>query len=305
MSLLSLYDVPAPAKLNLFLHVVGRRPDGYHLLQSVFVLIDWCDTLHFERRSDGRLQRHDLGTALPADDLSLRAARALQQASGTPLGADLSVLKQVPWGAGLGGGSSDAASTLLALNRLWGLHWPRDRLQQIALTLGADVPFFIGGHNAFVGGIGDELAALPGGALPPQRFAVVKPALAIGTASVFGSPRLVRDTEAVIVMSFLADAQLAAKLSKGYGRNDLQPPAEAACPEVTQVAQWLKARFGNSRMSGSGSAVFARIDAVHATGAAGAVDPSLSTDPLAGLPAEWSGRMCLSLDRHPLVAWAD
>jgi len=312
VSLAALYDVPAPAKLNLFLHVVGRRPDGYHLLQSVFVLIDWCDTLHFERRSDGRLQRHDLGPALPADDLSLRAARALQQASGTPLGADLSVMKHVPWGAGLGGGSSDAASTLLALNRLWGLHWPRQRLQQIALPLGADVPFFIGGHNAFVAGIGEQLTPLPAGALPPQRFAVVKPAQAIATASIFGSPILVRDTKAVILMSFLADAQQAAKLQDGFedgfqdgpgsfwafGGNDLQPPAEACCPEVTQVAAWLAARFGNSRMSGSGSAVFARV---------GAMDRPLAGSRAeefpAGLPAGWIGRMCLSLDRHPLVDW--
>jgi 4-diphosphocytidyl-2-C-methyl-D-erythritol kinase len=140
MSLTALYDVPAPAKLNLFLHIVGRRPDGYHLLQSLFVLIDWQDSLHFELRQDGALQRHDLGPALPADDLCLRAARALQSASGTHLGADISIDKQVPWGAGMGGGSSDAASTLLALNRLWGLRWPRQRLLDLGLTLGADVP---------------------------------------------------------------------------------------------------------------------------------------------------------------------
>ena len=298
MSLAALYDVPAPAKLNLFLHVVGRRADGYHLLQSVFVLIDWCATLHFERRSDGRLQRHDLGPALPDDDLSLRAARALQQASGSALGVDLTVLKRVPWGAGLGGGSSDAASTLLALNRLWGLHWPRERLQTIALTLGADVPFFVGGRNAFVGGIGEQLHPLPAGALPAQQLAVVKPTPAIATAAIFGSPLLVRDTEAVTVMSFLADAQLAAKLCTGYGRNDLQPPAEASCTEVTQVARWLDTRFGNSRMSGSGSAVFARA------GAAGAVGESMATDWLDALPAGWVGRMCRSLAQHPLVDWA-
>jgi len=298
VSLAALYDVPAPAKLNLFLHVVGRRADGYHLLQSVFVLIDWCDTLHFERRSDGRLQRHDLGPALPDDDLSLRAARALQQASGSALGVDLTVLKRVPWGAGLGGGSSDAASTLLALNRLWGLHWPRERLQTIALTLGADVPFFVGGRNAFVGGIGEQLHPLPAGALPAQQLAVVKPTPAIATAAIFGSPLLVRDTEAVTVMSFLADAQLAIRLCTGYGRNDLQPPAEASCTEVTQVARWLDTRFGNSRMSGSGSAVFARA------GAAGAVGESMATDWLDALPAGWVGRMCRSLAQHPLVDWA-
>jgi 4-diphosphocytidyl-2-C-methyl-D-erythritol kinase len=294
MSLAALYDVPAPAKLNLFLHVTGRRPDGYHLLQSVFVLIDWCDTLHVERRRDGRLQRHDLGAALPADDLSLRAARALQQASGTTLGADLSVLKQVPWGAGLGGGSSDAASTLLALNRLWGLQWPRERLQQIALPLGADVPFFIGGHNAFVEGIGEQLTPLPDGCLAGQRFAVVKPEESIATSAIFGSPHLARDTEAAIVMSFLADEELQQKLSQGFGRNDLQLPAELSCKAVTQVAAWLQTRFGNSRMSGSGSAVFARIG----------TDDLSTAAALKTLPAGWTGRMCRSLDHHPLAGWA-
>ena len=308
MGLAALYDVPAPAKLNLFLHVVGRRPDGYHLLQSVMVLIDWCDTLHFERRQDGQLQRHDLGPALPADDLSLRAARALQRASGTALGADVSVVKRVPWGAGLGGGSSDAASTLLALNRLWGLHWPRARLQPLALALGADVPFFIGGHNAFVGGIGDQLTPLPSPAaqgLASQGYAVVKPAPAIATASIFASPALVRNTQAVIVMSFLAGAGLPEMLSTGglanYGRNDLQPPAEAICPDVAQVATWLKARHGNSRMSGSGSAVFARVNKIQAL-VQGTVT---AAGMLADVPSGCTGRLCQGLAHHPLVGWAD
>ena len=185
MALRCLLDVAAPAKLNLFLHVIGRRDDGYHLLQSVFVLIDWCDRLDFERRDDGRLARHDRGVALPADDLCLRAARALQQASGTPHGADIHVDKQVPWGAGMGGGSSDAASTLLALNRLWGLHWPRRRLAEIGLALGADVPFFVGGENAFVEGIGERITPLP---LPPTWLAVIKPAASIETRAIFASP---------------------------------------------------------------------------------------------------------------------
>ena len=294
MSPAALYDVPAPAKLNLFLHVTGRRPEGYHLLHSVFVLIDWCDMRHFERRSDGRLQRHDLGALLPVDDLSLRAARALQRASGTPLGADLSVQKQVPWGAGLGGGSSDAATTLLALNRLWGLHWSRERLQQIALPLGADVPFFIGGHNAFVEGIGERLTPLPAGCLDGQRFAVVKPEEAIATSAIFGSPCLVRATETVIMKSFLADAELQQKLMQGFGHNDLQPPAEQSCEAVRQVAVWLQTSFGNSRMSGSGSAVFARIG----------TDDLSKAAVLDALPAGWTGRMCRSLDHHPLAGWA-
>ncbi len=297
MPLQTLYDVPAPAKLNLFLHVVGRRADGYHLLQSPFVLIDWADTLHFERRSDGVLERRDLGPALPADDLSLRAARALQHASGTTLGATIHVDKQVPWGAGLGGGSSDAATTLLALNRLWGLHWPRERLLALATPLGADVPFFVGGRNAFVEGIGERLTPI---AVPPMTLAVVKPAASIPTAAIFGSPDLVRDTEAVILTGFpgntpVEDTQLSRLLAVGFGRNDLQPPAERHSPEVTQVARWLQDRFGNSRMSGSGSAVFARM----------ASDASPEATWLADLPPAWVGRQCRSLVQHPLVGWAD
>ena len=285
MGLRSLLDVAAPAKLNLFLHVVGRRADGYHLLPSVFVLIDWCDTLHFERRADGRLARHDLGAALPDDDLCLRAARLLQAESGTRLGADISIEKHVPWGAGMGGGSSDAASTLLALNRLWGLNLPRERLAALGLKLGADVPFFIGGHNAFVEGIGERLTPLP---VPRAWFAVVKPPAAIATSAIFGSPLLVRNTEAVILAGFLADT------AGGFGRNDLQAPAEAHCAEVGVAREILQRRFGNARMTGSGSAVFARAG----TGA----EPTAAMP--ADLPPGWVGRMCRSLEQHPLVGWA-
>jgi 4-diphosphocytidyl-2-C-methyl-D-erythritol kinase len=296
VSLTALYDVPAPAKINLFLHVVGRRADGYHLLQSPFQLIDWADRLHFERRADGQLHRHDLGPALPDDDLCLRAARALQAASGTPLGADISIDKQVPWGAGLGGGSSDAASTLLALNRLWGLHWPRERLLSIGLALGADVPFFVGGCNAFVEGIGEVLTPVT---LPRQWFAVVKPAASLPTAAIFGHPALVRDTDPVILSGFLdgdlGTSTLAAGLAEGFGRNDLQPPAEDRCPEVAQAARWLESRFGNSRMTGSGSAVFAR---------AGTGDQPVATIPAESLPSGWVGRLCRGLEQHPLWAWA-
>jgi 4-diphosphocytidyl-2-C-methyl-D-erythritol kinase len=293
MPLRALYDVPAPAKLNFFLHVIGRRADGYHLLQSLFVLIDWCDTLHFERRDDGRLARHDLGEPLPADDLCLRAARALQQASGTALGADLSIDKRLPSGAGMGGGSSDAASTLLALNRLWGLNWPRARLAEIGLAIGADVPFFIGGRNAFVEGIGERLTPLE---VPVQWLAVVKPGTGIETRAIFTHPLLRRDTEPVILAGFLADKSKAGVLAgTGYGRNDLQPPAEAVCPEVAQAAKVLSERFGNSRMSGSGSAVFA---------GAGTLEEPVAPIP-ADLPPGWVSRMCRSLKQHPLVGWAD
>jgi 4-diphosphocytidyl-2-C-methyl-D-erythritol kinase len=293
VSLAALYDVPAPAKINWFLHIVGRRADGYHLLQSVFVLIDWADMLHFERRADGLLRRHDLGPALPADDLVLRAARALQAASGAPLGADISIDKRVPWAAGLGGGSSDAATTLLALNRLWGLHWPRQRLSALAAPLGADVPFFVGGRNAFVEGIGERLTPVE---VPRQWLAVVKPPVGLATAEIFGHPALVRDTPALIISGFLADATQPSFWAQAYGHNDLQPPAEDRCPGVVQAARWLDRHFGNSRMTGSGSAVFARN---------GMADQPQATWPQEDpLPAGWVGRMCRSLGRHPLVDWA-
>ena len=305
MSLRSLHDVPAPAKLNLFLHVVGRRPDGYHLLESVFVLIDWADTLHFERRDDGALRRHDLGEALPPDDLCLRAARALQTASGTTAGADISILKQVPSGAGMGGGSSDAATVLLALNRLWGLHWPRQRLLALAAGVGADVPFFVFGRNALVQGIGEQLSALE---VPPHHYAVVKPAASLPTADIFNSPLLRRDSASAILEGSLVSEALTwlagpakAAVSGGavqpptFGRNDLQPAAQALCDEVAQAAGLLEAAFGNSRMTGSGSAVFARVDM--------GVPPKATW--LEALPSGWIGRLCQGLPQHPLWGWVD
>ena len=307
MTLRAIYEVPAPAKLNLFLHVVGRRADGYHLLESLFVLIDWCDTLHFELRSDGALKRHDLGTALPPDDLCLRAARALQAASGTRLGADILIDKRVPWGAGLGGGSSDAASTLIALNRLWGLRWSRPRLMGLGLTLGADVPFFIGGRNALVEGIGERLSPV---AVVPQWLAVLKPAANIETRAIFASPLLARsaarETGADILESLSPNegrVSAAAMLTPGFGRNDLQGAAEAESAEVAQAAEVLHARFGNSRMTGSGSAVFARAGAVDLEGdLAGELVPAMQAMPM-NATAGWLGRMSRSLVEHPLVGW--
>ena len=300
MSLKSLFDVPAPAKLNLFLHIVGRRDDGYHLLQSVFVLIDWCDTLHFERRTDTSLARHDLAAPLPADDLCLRAARLLQAVSGVTHGVDISINKQVPWGAGLGGGSSDAASTLLALSRLWGLNWPLDKLLALGLKLGADVPFFLGGRNAWVEGVGERLTPL---SIAPQRFAVLKPAAGLETRVVFADHRHVRNTEAATIEGFIAATFGAVSLTE-YGRNDLQPVAESSCSEVAQAADWLKSRYGNSRMTGSGSAVFAvcRTESGTESGTEVEVD-SQQVVPFA-LPEGWRSRMCNSLQQHPLAQWA-
>ncbi|CAH0349520.1 4-(cytidine 5'-diphospho)-2-C-methyl-D-erythritol kinase [Aquabacterium sp. CECT 9606] len=283
----SLHNLPAPAKLNLFLHVTGRRDDGYHLLQSVFVLIDWADTLHIDTRDDGQLHRHDLGPALPADDLCLRAAKLLQQESATSQGADIQIDKQVPWGAGMGGGSSDAATVLLALNQLWGLHWSRDRLAELALRLGADVPFFIHGHNAWVEGIGEQIMPI---ALPPElmatRLAVLKPPVAVPTQAIFTSPHLSRNTEAATISLFLA-------APKCFGRNDLQAPAEHHSSQISQALEIMRKRFGNSRMTGSGSAVFSWLGAPAANQSFTPADVSLN-DPT------WAGRLCRVLGRHPL-----
>lgn len=274
----ALHDVPAPAKLNLFLHVTGRRADGYHLLQSVFMLIDWTDTLHFELRRDARIVRRDLGAALPDDDLIVRAARLLQQASGSTLGANIAIDKRIPAQAGMGGGSSDAASTLLALNRLWQLHLPRPQLERLGLQLGADVPFFLRGHNAWVEGIGEQITPV---ALPPARFAVIKPAAGVDTASIFRHPQLERATKPATIADFAADPY-------GFGHNDLQPVAQALCPEVSQALSLLEAQGLQARMTGSGSAVFVHLDGHAAIQA----------------PDHWVVRECGNLEVHPLQGWA-
>jgi 4-diphosphocytidyl-2-C-methyl-D-erythritol kinase len=275
----ALYEVPAPAKLNLFLHITGRRADGYHLLQSAFMLVDWCDTLHFERRDDGVLTREDLTTPLPADDLVLRAARALQAASGTSLGAWIGIEKRLPAQAGMGGGSSDAASCLLTLNRLWGVNLPLSRLEQIGLALGADVPFFLRGRNAWVEGIGEQITPLD---LPPARFAVVKPPEGLETRLIFNDQALERGHETAIISGFAANPY-------GFGQNDLQPVAQRLCPAVTQALIWLESQGLQGRMTGSGSAVFAQMP------------QDLVLQPAS---AGWQVRTCGNLDVHPLVGWA-
>jgi 4-diphosphocytidyl-2-C-methyl-D-erythritol kinase len=275
----SLHDVPAPAKLNLFLHVLGRRADGMHLIQSAFALIDWCDTLHFELRPSGALTREDLGAELPAEDLVLAAARALQAASGTNCGAHIAIDKRIPTQAGMGGGSSDAATCLLALNRLWNLNYPLARLAQIGLTLGADVPFFLGGRNAWVEGIGERITPLE---LPSARFAVVKPPRGLETARIFQDPQLERSSAPAIISGFAASAYT-------FGVNDLQPVAQRLCPEVTQAIEWLGLQGVAGRMTGSGSAVFGLMTQGKALQAA---------------PAGWQVRTCGSLEAHPLFGWA-
>ena len=274
----SLHHVPAPGKLNLFLHVTGRRSDGYHLLQSTFMLINWWDVLHFDLREDGQLLRQDLGPSLPALDLSLQAAHALQQASGTSLGALIRVQKNLPAEAGLGGGSSDAATTLLALNRLWGLNWPLSRLLPLGQQLGADVPFFLGGRNAWVQGIGEQLQPIE---LPPARFVVLKPQQGLSTATIFQDPALVRDSQPATMLDFAAQPY-------AFGRNDLQAVAQRLCPVVNQALKWLENQSLQPRMTGSGSAVFAKIE------------PSTV---LAHPPEGWTWRICSNLEVHPLHRW--
>jgi 4-diphosphocytidyl-2-C-methyl-D-erythritol kinase len=283
-----LHDLAAPAKLNLFLHVTGRREDGYHLLQSVFMLIDWCDRLDVLTRDDGLLRRHDHGATLPEDDLCLRAARLLQSESGTLQGCDIHIHKQLPWGAGLGGGSSDAATVLLALNELWHLRWPRQRLAALALRLGADVPFFVHGQNAWVEGVGEQITPLTlPQALLGTPLALLKPPVAVPTSAIFGSPALWRDTAHAIVEDFLAAPQR-------FGRNDLQAPAEHYSSQISQALDVMQNRFGNSRMTGSGSTVFSWMPASDAP-------PSFAPSELGLDDATWVGRVTHGLIRHPLL----
>lgn len=287
----ALYELSAPAKLNLFLHITGRREDGYHLLQSVFMLIDWCDTLHVELRTDGQLSREDLGPALPPDDLVLRAARALQQFAAPGQGAHIGVVKRIPAEAGMGGGSSDAATCLLALNRLWGLHLSLPRLERIGLSLGADVPFFLRGSSAWVEGVGEQITPV---ALPAARFAVLKPPTGLATAKIFAAEDLQRTTAPAILYGFADnDAAKSPELKQeifSFGRNDLQPVAQKLNPQVNQAIEWLGSQGLEARMTGSGSAVFAKMNLPQGT---------LMHNP----PPDWQLRICSNLAVHPLAGW--
>ena len=303
---MAIYDVPAPAKLNLFLHITGRRADGYHLIQSVFMLIDWYDTLHFELRRDGNISRSDLPTAggedpeaLPVEDLTVRAARALQKATGTSLGVHIGLEKRIPSQAGMGGGSSDAASCLLALQRLWGITLPRADLLSLALSLGADVPFFLSGGHAWVEGVGERITPLH---LPAASFVVVKPSAGLSTEMIFSAPALKRDSKTATIVGFAAYAQSEAGQTVnpdavyGFGRNDLQPVALNLCPQLGQSLDWLKAKNLQGRMTGSGSAVFAYLPY-------GTESSSVDIGSDIDLMCHWKIRKCSNLEMHPLAGW--
>lgn len=267
---------PAPAKLNLFLHVVGRRADGYHLLQTLFRFVDYGDTLHFAPRDDGQVHLLNPLPGVPEEsDLTVRAARLLQQAANCRQGVDIRMEKRLPMGGGLGGGSSDAATVLLALNHLWQLGLSRERLQTLGLTLGADVPVFVFGRTAFAEGVGETLQAVPAA---PAWYLVLQPPVAVPTVDVFRAPELKRDTPPMV----------AAEWRPGMGGNDLEAVACARFPEVARHLRWLQ-RFGRARMSGSGACVFAEFS--------GQAEAETA---LAQLPPDMRGWVAPGLDRHPL-----
>lgn len=271
-------DWPAPAKLNLFLHVVGRRADGYHLLQTVFRFIDRADTLRFEPRADDRIVLATPIPGVPPDsDLTVRAARLLQQATGCTRGATISLDKRLPMGGGLGGGSSDAATVLLALNHLWQTGLSRPALEKLGLTLGADVPVFVHGRNTFAEGVGEAFTDLE---LPAASYLVLHPAVNVPTAAIFGAPELRRDTPPIE----------AAEWRPGQGHNDLEAVACSKFPEVAAHLAWLKQHAPAAMMTGSGACVFA-----------GFARRSAAEAVFRALPAGFDGWLADGLTEHPLA----
>lgn len=267
---------PAPAKLNLHLRVTGRRADGYHLLQTVFRFIDFSDRIQFALRRDGVIaRRHAVEGVAEDDDLTLRAARLLKRAGNVSAGAEISLEKILPLGGGLGGGSSDAATTLVVLNRLWGLDWPRARLQELALELGADVPVFVFGESALGEGVGEKLTPLK---LAPAWYVVLVPPVEVGTAGIFQHPDLIRDSIPTKIPPF----------SDTSGINDLEPVVCRLYPEVARHLTWLK-QFGRARVTGSGACVFAEFALEHEARAV-----------LDRLPSNMRGVVARGLDDHPL-----
>lgn len=282
---LTLNHCPAPAKLNLFLHVTGRRADGYHLLQSVFQLIDRGDVLHFSTRDDQRIQRTTDLPGVPAEsDLVVRAAKLLQTAAteknpAKNFGADIAVEKNLPMGGGLGGGSSDAATTLLALNHLWQTGLSRAELMTLGLQLGADVPFFIFGQNAFAEGIGEALLAVE---TPDRWFVVIEPGVSVPTPQIFSSTELTRDTKPVKISDF-SGAQ------ESFGKNDLQVVAEKLFPPIADAIKWL-GQYGDARMTGSGACVFCPFEQEQQADAV-----------LATVPSHWKAWKAKAIKHHPLA----
>ncbi len=271
-------DYPAPAKLNLFLHVVGRRADGYHLLQSVFVLIDRCDQLRLRVRDDGQVRRvNDVPGVAEGDDLTIRAARALQAASGTRLGADIEVEKRIPMGGGLGGGSSDAATVLKVLDRAWGTGLGSTALAALGGKLGADVPFFLFGRTAWVEGVGERLTAIT---VPRRWYAVLVPPVHVPTPVIFAAPELTRDSEPLKMEDFSAGAV--------DTRNDLERVAVSRYPEIDKHLKWL-GQFGRSRMTGSGACVFAEF-----------ASRAQAERVIDAMPAGMKGFVAQGLEQHPL-----
>lgn len=291
MTLTILNNCPAPAKLNLFLHVNGRREDGYHLLQTVFQLVDHGDTLHFALRDDEQILRVTDLPGVPAQqDLIIRAARLLQaevlrRTGALPRGVDIAIDKVLPMGGGLGGGSSDAATTLMALNKLWQGGLTREELMALGLPLGADIPFFIFGENAFAEGVGEDMQPV---ATPDCWYVVIEPGVQVPTAAIFCAEGLTRNTEAVTIADFsrhLAKSNSA----NGFGKNDLQQVASSLFKPVADAVEWLSA-YGEARMTGSGACVF------------GAFSTKEEADEvLSNVPSVWSAWKAKALSRHPLI----
>lgn len=282
----------APCKLNLFLHITGRRADGYHALQSIFLLLDHGDDLHISVREDGQIiHQNPLPGVPPEKDLTVRAARALQTASGCRLGANIHCNKRTPMGGGLGGGSSDAATVLLALNRLWQLDYSRQQLMQLGLSLGADVPVFIFGQTAWAEGVGEQLSAVP---LPAEMlekyYVVITPHVQVPTAQIFAHQALTRDSKPLRIADFSNGANSSAFWQQT--RNDMEAVVCALYPEVNNTLAWLK-QYGDARMSGSGASVFVAV------GSAEKAD-----ELIANRPENTSGFWAKGLKYHPLFSSA-
>ena len=269
---------PAPAKLNLFLHVTGRRPDGYHELQTLFQLIDLCDTVAIQVREDGRIERCAGPAQIAADeDLTVRAAQALQTTAGARLGASIRVIKRIPIGGGLGGGSSDAATALLALNRLWGCGLSPGALAELGLPLGADVPVFVRGFSAWAEGVGERLEPIT---LPERWYVIIRPGVSVSTREVFQSPELTRNSPLITIRAFLESG----------GRNDCEPVVRAKWPEVAEALDWL-GHHAPARLTGTGSCIFASV-----------ASPGEAERIAARVPDTWRSFVARGLNVSPLNA---